>query len=329
MIISRTPLRISLFGGGSDFAGYYENSKFGYGAVLSTSIDKYTYMTVNRKFDDMIRVSYSKTEHVNNVNEVEHNIIREAMKITGVTKGVDIVYMADVPLGSTGVGLASSSALAVGILNALYAYNGIHVSADRLAQEACKIEIDKLKNPIGKQDQYAVAFGGLRRYQFNADGTVFDDPIICNKKTFETLQKRLMFFYTGKTRRSSTVLKEQKSNIKEKQTALDQLVETVNQAQKSIEDNNLLDIGKMLDDAWQIKKGLASKISNNEIDEMYNIAKKAGAIGGKILGAGGGGFLMLYAMEEKQNDVRKVLNKYREVDIKFEPQGSKIIYVSE
>ena len=329
MIISRTPLRVSLFGGGSDFADYYEHSRFGYGAVLSTSINMYTYMTVNRKFDDMIRVSYSKTEHVDDVRKVEHNIIREAMKITGVTKGVDIVYMADVPLASTGVGLASSSALAVGVLNALYAYNGIHASADRLAKEACRIEIDRLKNPIGKQDQYAVAFGGLRRYQFNADGTVFDDPIISNKHTMETLQRRLMFFYTGKTRRSSTVLKEQKGNIPDKKHALDKLVEIVNKAQRCIEGNDLLDIGVMLDDAWKIKRSLASRVSNDEIDEMYEKARKAGALGGKILGAGGGGFLMLYVMEEKQDDIKKALSKYRMVDIRFEPQGSKIIYVSE
>lgn len=329
MIISRTPLRVSLFGGGSDFVDYYEHSKFGYGAVLSTSVNMYTYMTVNKKFDDMIRVSYSKTEHVDDVEKVEHNIIREAMKITGVEKGVDIVYMADVPLASAGVGLASSSSLAVGVLNALYAYNGIHASADRLAKDACQIEIDRLKNPIGKQDQYAVAFGGLRRYQFNADGTVFDNPIISDRQTMEALQRRLMFFYTGQTRQSSTVLEEQKGNIPDKKHALDELVEIVNKAQQCIESNNLLDVGAMLDDAWKIKRSLASRVSNDEIDEMYGKARNAGALGGKILGAGGGGFLMLYVMEERQENVKKVLGKYQMVDIRFEPQGSKIIYVNE
>ena len=328
MIISRTPFRVSLFGGGTDFSDYYQNSKYGYGAVISTSINMYTYMTVNHMFDDTIRVGYSKTEYVNNVDQIEHNIVREALKIIGIKTGIDIVYMADIPLDSAGIGLASSSALAVGILNAAYAHLGMYASAERLAEEACQIEIERLKNPIGKQDQYAVAFGGLRRYQFNSDDTVFDSPIICKEETKRTLEKRLMFFYTGLTRRSSTVLTEQKKNISEKEIVLDRLVEITDSAQTNLENNDLSDIGLMLDEAWNLKKQMASNVSNGVIDEMYDAAKKAGAQGGKILGAGGGGFLMLYVPEGCQKAVRQALKGYKEIRVKLEPQGSKIIYVS-
>lgn len=329
MIISKTPLRVSFFGGGTDFEDYYENSKYGYGAVVSTAINMYSYMTVNKKFDEMIRVSYSKTEHVDSVDEIEHNIIREALKIVGINKGVDIVYMADVPLGHAGIGLASSSAIAVGVLNALYAYKGMHVSAERLAREACQIEIGALKNPIGKQDQYAVSYGGFRRYQFNSDGTVFDSPVICRNETIQALENRLLFFYTGVTRQSHTVLAEQKNNISSMMDGLDKLVDITDKATRDIENNNLNDIGEMLDDSWKIKKGLASNVSSSLIDEMYEKARKAGAKGGKILGAGGGGFLMVYAEEDRHNDIRIALNNYKEVKICFEPQGSKIIYVSD
>lgn len=328
MIISRTPFRVSLFGGGTDFPDYYLNSNCGYGVVISTSINMYTYMTINKKFDDMIRVSYSKTEHVDCVDKIEHNLIREAMKIVGINKGVDIVYMADIPLDSAGIGLASSSALSVGILNALYAYKGIHVSAEQLAQEACRIEMEVLKAPIGKQDQYAVAYGGLKRYQFNRDNSVFVNPIICKKETIDLLEEQLLFFYTGITRESSTVLTEQKANIPLKQHALDQLVQIANEAQHALEKNDLSEIGYMLDDAWKIKRKMASNVSNNLIDDMYVSAKNAGALGGKILGAGGGGFLMLYVPVESQKTVRKAMSNYKEIKVKFDPEGSKIIYVN-
>ena len=328
MIISRTPFRMSLFGGGTDFADYYHDGKYGYGAVISTTIDMYTYMTVNKRMDDMIRVGYSVTENVSSVGEIRHNIVREAMRMVGVEKGVDVIYMADVPLNSIGIGLASSSALAVGLLNALYAFQGKHVPAERLAEEACQLEIERLGNPIGKQDQYAVACGGLKRYQFNADDTVFADPVICRKETVRALEDSLLFFYTGLTRNSGSVLTEQKANINQKRSGLDHLVELTNEAEKKLEENNLSDIGRMLDEAWQIKRQLAGNVSNELIDGMYHAAKEAGAEGGKILGAGGGGFLMLYVPQERQDAVRLALRDYPETHIRFEPQGSKIIYVN-
>ncbi len=328
MIISRTPLRASFFGGGSDFHDYYENSKFGYGSVLSTAINMYIYITVNKKFDDLIRVSYSKTELVESVDQVEHNIIREALKIAEIDKGIDIVYMGDIPLGSAGIGLASSSALAVGVLNALFAYKGVHVTAEFLAQKACEIEINLLSNPIGKQDQYAVAYGGFNHFRFNSDGSVFVTPLICKNETKQQLQENMMLFYTGVTRVSSHILSEQKANIPDKTLFIDGLVELVDEAILTLQKNDYHKIGKLMDESWKLKKNLSGGITNDDIDYMYQKALHAGALGGKILGAGGGGFLMLYVPKEKQGYVRQALNSYREIDFKFEPQGSKIIYVS-
>lgn len=327
MIISRTPLRASFFGGGSDLGDYYRNSDSGYGAALSTAIGMYIYITVNKKFDDQIRISYSKTEIVDCVDQIEHNIIREALKIAGIEKGIEIVYMGDVPLGSAGVGLASSSALAVGVLNALFAYQGQAVSAEFLAQKACEIEIDRLRNPIGKQDQYAVAYGGFHHYRFNADESVFVDPLICPAQVKQELQENLMFLYTNMTHISSHILREQKENIPEKMKNLDRMVEMSYEAERLLQKNALDEFGGLLDEAWRLKKQLASGISDPQIDEMYAAARKAGALGGKILGAGGGGFMMLYVPKNRRRSVREALNQYREQKVVLEPEGSKIIYV--
>lgn len=327
MIISRTPMRASLFGGGSDFSDYYRNSKFKFGAVLSTAIDMYIYITVNKKFDDLIRVSYSKTEMVDSVDKIEHNIIREALKIAEIDRGIEVVYMGDIPLGSAGVGLASSSALAVGVLNALFAYKGQSVSAEFLAQKACEIEINRLNNPIGKQDQYAAAYGGFNHYRFNADETVFISPLICKPETKKKLQDHLMFFYTNVTRISSSILDQQKKNIPDKFPIIDRITEMSYDAENLLQSNCIDGIGTLLDEAWELKKKLAGGISNEEIDKMYYRAKEAGAIGGKVLGAGGGGFMMVYVPLHKQDCVRKALKNYKEINISFEPEGSKIIYV--
>src|SRR3984885_5815882 len=222
MIISRTPLRMSFSGGGTDIPDYYRHRN---GAVVSTAIDKYIYITVNQKFDDLIRVSYSKTENVRSLDEVEHNIIREALKMVGITKGIEVVYMGDIPLGSAGIGLGSSSSLAVGVLNALYAYQGRHVSADRLAREACEIELYILKNPIGKQDQYIAAYGGFQHIQFNSDEQVFVDPVIFPSESKKILNQKLLLFYTGTTRISSSILKEQGQNTPKNMGYLDEMVD--------------------------------------------------------------------------------------------------------
>ena len=326
MIISRTPMRVSFAGGGSDLPSYYTRK---FGEVVSTAIDRYTYITVNKKFDDLIRVSYSKTEIVESVDEIEHNIIREALRIAGVTKGVEVVYMGDIPLGSAGIGLGSSSSIAVGVLNALYAYTGKHVSAERLAQEACRIEIEILGHPIGKQDQYAAAYGGFNLIRFNADESVYIDPIIMSREVREKLQSKLMMFYTGIERISSTILKEVNKDMDDNVTRLDTMVSMAQTMRAELNKGNIECVGELLNEGWRYKKELAGSISNPTIDEYYTKARQAGAVGGKLLGAGGGGFLLMYCEENKREAVRKALSMLKEISVNFEPQGSKIIYVSD
>jgi D-glycero-alpha-D-manno-heptose-7-phosphate kinase len=326
MIISRTPMRISFAGGGSDLAAYYSE---GSGSVVSTAIDKYIYITVNKKFDDLIRVAYSKAEMVESVDEVEHNIILEALKMVGIDRGVEVVYMGDIPLGSAGIGLGSSSSLAVGALNALYAYKGQHVSAEHLAQKACEIEINVLGQPIGKQDQYAASYGGFNYIRFNKDENVFVDPIICEKETKEQLNKKLLLFYTGVERVSSHILEEQRGNIDKNNKFLDEIVKLSEIIRESIISNGSNTVGKLLHQGWEYKKQLASKITNPVIDEYYERALNAGAVGGKISGAGGGGFLLFYCEGKYQDKVRDALSDLKEIPFHFEPQGSKIIYVSD
>lgn len=326
MIISKTPLRASFFGGGSDFKDYYENSSIGYGSVLSAALNMHVYITVNRKFDDMIRVVYNGNELVNHVDEVKHNIIREALKMTGIDKGIEVIYMADIPLSGAGVGLASSSALAVGVLNALHAYKGEYVSPEALAREACHIEIECLGQRIGIQDQFAVAYGGLNRYRFCNDGTVGVAPVIMESRMREELLGRMMMFFTGNTRDSRKILSEQSDTIEEKRAMLDNLVETVDRVYEALAKGSLDLIGTELDRTWQIKKKFAGGVSNPMIDDMYEKARAGGAIGGKILGAGGGGFMLLYVPKDKQSAVRETMAEYREVPFEIDPQGSRIIF---
>lgn len=329
MIISKTPLRASFFGGGTDFKDYYENSSCGYGSVISTALNMYVYIMVCKRFDNKIRVCYTKNEFVDSVDQIKHNIIREALKIVGIENGIDIVYSADIPLSSAGVGLASSSALAVGVLNALYTYKGEYASPEKLARMACEIEINRMANPIGVQDQYACAYGGFRIYKFWADGKVSATPVRVPRENIKALQNNLMLYYTGLTRISSEILAEQKENIADKNQILNQMLEMVDDAEKVIGKGDLDQWGKMLDKTWHMKRSLASKISNLDIDFMYEKAKNAGAIGGKVLGAGGGGFLLLYVPDENKESVRKALDGYKEVDFEFENEGSRIIFMEE
>ncbi len=326
MIISRTPLRASFAGGGSDLAVCYRN---GCGSVVSTAIDKYIYITVNKKFDDLIRVSYSKTEIVESIDDLEHNIIREVMRIVGVEKGVEIVYMGDIPLGTAGTGLGSSSSLAVGLLNALYAYKGQSVSAERLAREACRVEIDILECPIGKQDQYIAAYGGLQNIRFNSDETVFVDPIICQRETKEKLNNNLLLFYTGMTRVSSSILAEQKRKAGVTSSHMSRILELAAELKEALVNDDLDRFGHILHEGWINKKKLAGNVTNSRIDDYYERAIQAGATGGKILGAGGGGFLLLYCQEKYQDKVSHALAELKKSSFKLEPQGSKIIYVSD
>lgn len=327
MVISKTPLRASLFGGGTDFKEYWKSSKMGYGTVISAALDMHVYITVNRKFDDMIRVVYSGNELVSSVDEVKHNIIREALKITGITRGIEVIYMADIPLSGAGVGLASSSALAVGVLNALHAYKGEYVTPDILAREACEIEIDRLGQQIGIQDQYAVAYGGLHQYRFYPNEKVSVNPIIACEQTLKKLEDNLLMFYTGQTRDSRKILKEQTDTMVDKTVMLDELVRITDRIYSEAFREDRLDmIGERLDYTWEIKKKFASGVSNELIDTMYRKAKEAGALGGKVLGAGGGGFLLFYVPRDSQEMVKTALSDFREVDFCIDPQGSNIIF---
>ena len=327
MIISKTPLRASLFGGGTDFKGYWANSRMGYGTVLSAALDMHVYITVNHKFDDMIRIVYSGNELVNSVDEVKHNIIREALKITGIKSGIEIIYMADIPLSGAGIGLASSSALAVGVLNALHAYKGEYVTPEILAREACEIEINRLGQQIGIQDQYAVAYGGFHQYRFYSNGKVSVNPVIGDRKAIEAVESNLLMFFTGQTRDSRKILSEQSNTIGDKSAMLDELVQITDRIYSEAFRIDRIDmIGERLDYAWQIKKKFASGVSNEVIDDMYSKAREAGALGGKVLGAGGGGFLLFYVPKDNQESVRRALKDYREVPFKIDPQGSSIIF---
>lgn len=324
MIISKTPFRISFFGGGTDLKEYYKDT---YGAVVSTTIDKYIYITVNKRFEDSIRISYSKTEIVNNVDEIQHPIVRNALKLVGIDKGIEITSIADIPAQT---GLGSSSTFTVGLLNALYAYKGVYASAEKLAREACQIEIQMLGEPIGKQDQYAAAYGGLNYIQFNKDESVFVEPLICSKETKEFLNNNLMLFYTGVTRSTGEILVSQKQNTDSKYELLSEMKDMTNDFKHIISiGKDLNSIGKLLDKAWNLKKQMSSKISSADINKYYQIALENGAIGGKILGAGGGGFLLLYCEPHNKTKLKNALRELRSVTFNFESQGSRIIFVEQ
>lgn len=327
MIITRTPLRISFCGGGTDLPSYYQREQ---GAVVSTTLNKYIYITVNRLtryFPHRILLKYSQTEQVNSVDEIRHPIIREAMKITGVTDRVEITSMADIPAGT---GLGSSSSYTVGLLQALYTYKGQYASAAKLAREACEIEINILGEPIGKQDQYIAAYGGICHIRFNPDETVFVDPVICSSSCKSALQEHLMMFYTGLTRKAGDILTQQKADTAKKMGVLGKMKDLCGDLLEVLRvGRSLSRFGEILHEGWLYKQSLVSAISNNAINDYYEQAKDAGAIGGKLLGAGGGGFLLFFVEKQNHGKVRDALSDLQELQFSFEPQGSKVIYISD
>lgn len=322
MIISQTPLRISFVGGGTDLKEFWEIEE---GKVLSSTIDKYVYVIINERFDDLIYINYSKKEIIKSVSEIKHDLIREAMIKTGITSGVEVTTLADIP--SKGSGLGSSSSITVGLLNTFYAYKGVQVTPEQLATEACEIEVDILGKPIGKQDQYISAYGGLREITFKPDGTVVIEKVNINSEDLRIFGSNILLFYTNMTRKSSTILEEQKSRTKDKFEILRDMREQVPKFRKALENGVPFDdVGDILHKAWIMKRQLASKITDSYIDRMYESARSSGALGGKISGAGGGGFLMLYVPRGKQDSVRKALRDYREFPFMLEPYGSRIIF---
>jgi D-glycero-alpha-D-manno-heptose-7-phosphate kinase len=320
LIIVQTPLRISFFGGGTDFPSYFLNEG---GCVLSSAINKFIFVTVKQRFDDKLRVGYTRTEIVDRIDEINHELIREALRLTGVERGVEVITMGDIPAGS---GLGSSSTVTVGALHAMYAYQNMLVPMERLAEEACDIEVNILGKPIGFQDQYIAAFGGLRIIEFNQNGQVNPrmvhlDPVIQNR-----LSENLLLFFTGVTRKSESILSQQKDNINNRLPVLRTLKEMAYQAREALCAGQLEDFGRLMHESWQLKKQLANGISNKALEESYNAALAAGAIGGKVTGAGGGGFLMLFCPLEKRESVRAALSHLRELPFQLEPDGTKVIF---
>lgn len=326
MIISRTPLRVSLVGGGTDLEAFYRDEP---GAVVSTAIRKYIYITVNPKFDSHIRASYSVTEIVDSVDEIRHELIRESLKSLAIGGGVEITSISDIP--SQGTGLGSSSSYTVGLLNALYAYRHQLVGAERLAREACDIEICRCGKPIGKQDQYIAAYGGLQYIQFNPDGSVFVDPIVCEAATRGTLESSILLLYTGLTRSADPILAEQRDNMRSGhgREGMRRMARLAGELKTALVANDLQACGDVLHESWMVKRSMASGVSTAQIDEWYARARANGALGGKISGAGGGGFLMLFAPPHAHAGICAALPELRRVPIRLEPQGSKIIYVEE
>jgi D-glycero-alpha-D-manno-heptose-7-phosphate kinase len=325
-VLTRTPLRVSFAGGGTDLAAFYDVE---YGNVLSTAVDKYIYVTVKRHgevFNEAIRLNYSKSEQVQGVNQIENNIARECLRFLKIDPPIYISTVGDLP-ASTGLG--GSSSFAVGLLNALHAYRGERVSAGQLAEEACYIEIEVLNEPIGKQDQYAAAFGGFNLFCFRPGGDVTVEPVRLLNGTLQSLFDQILMFWTGHQRDSSAVLSEQKQNTPHKMESLMTMREHAKQLQRLLSNGycDLNAFGRMLDAGWQLKRNLASAITTTEIDEWYEVALKAGAVGGKLCGAGGGGFLLFIAPPERHVSVRSALANLRAVSVGPEVHGSQILLV--
>ena len=323
MIISKTPLRMSFVGGGSDLPAFYREEV---GAVLSTSIDQYMYLCVNRKFDRKVRLSYSRTEEVDAAVDLEHPLAREALALVGIEGGIEIASMSDIP--SRGSGLGSSSTYTVGLLNALYAYRERHRSKADLAREACEIEIDRCGEPIGKQDQYAASFGGLNLIRFHPDESVSVDPVVCSTRTAAALEQRTLVFFTGRTRSASLVLAEQSLAISQgdRRLLMRRMVELAFELKRALEVANIAAVGPLLDENWSLKKQMSGAITDMQIDNWYATAMANGAEGGKLLGAGNGGFLMLHAPVERHDGIAAALPGLERVRFGFDRVGTQILY---
>ena len=324
MIISRAPFRVSFAGGGTDIPSFYE--KHG-GCVLSTTIKKYVYLTIHPAFNrDDISLKYSKTENVHNYQEIEHKIFHEAFRRFNIS-GVEIASMADV---TAGTGLGSSSTFTVALLKLLYTYENRYVSTYHIAKEACEIEIEDLGNPIGKQDQFAAAFGGLRFYEFMPNGFVKIEPIVMKKESYKKLEENCLMFYTGLKHDASKILKEQKDNVErdiKKEEMLLKMCDLARELKTHFEQNDVDFLGECLSKGWQLKKQMASSISQTAIDELYELGINNGATGGKLLGAGGGGFLLFYVpTTEGKEKIRKAFKDYKELPFELDNSGVSIIF---
>jgi len=324
MIISQTPYRISLAGGGTDLPAFYRQEP---GAVLSITIARHMYVTVHGRFEPNIRVAYSKTEIAKNRVDLQHELVREAMCLTGVDGPLEITTIGDVP-GGTGMG--SSSTLTVGMLNALYGYHSKVIGREQLAEEACRIEIDILGKPIGKQDQYAAAYGGINYIRFNPDETVDVAPVPCAPEVIDELEKRVLILYTNCQRDASSILAKQSKGTADRFTVLRSMRDLADEIRKTLTVQGDLDqLAKLLHEGWELKRSLGFGITNAQIDQWYETARKAGAQAGKLLGAGGGGFLMLFAPPERHEAIRSALGRPKELPFRVDRLGSRIIFISD
>jgi D-glycero-alpha-D-manno-heptose-7-phosphate kinase len=320
VIITQTPLRIGLVGGGTDLPDYYLDHG---GRVLNCAIDKYVYVIVKERFDDDIYVNYSRKEIVGKVGEIEHELVREAMRMTGVDKGVEITMLADIP--SSGSGLGSSSSVTVGLLHALYAYRGRQVAGEELAERACAIEIDLCGKRIGRQDQYIAALGGIRDLQFGPGEDVRPHEVLLDAADLRAFQAQLMLFYTGVTRSADAILREQSANVGRTLTHLHRLRDLAGEAAEGLASGDVDAVGRAMRESWQSKRLLASGVTNAHIDRAVSLALDAGASGAKVTGAGGGGFLLVLCPLERQRQVRERLDTMRELPIKVDRLGSRVV----
>jgi D-glycero-alpha-D-manno-heptose-7-phosphate kinase len=326
MIISQTPYRVSFAGGGTDLPAFYTQEP---GAVLSVGISHHMYVTVSPRFKASTRVAYTRTEICDSIDDIQHTIAREALRLTGLGKHLEITTIGDVPAGT---GLGSSSSLAVGLLGALYAYKGQITSPSKLAEEACQIEIDILQKPIGRQDQYAAAFGSLNYINFNPDHTVDVEPVPYLPETLAELENRTLLLYTQQQRDADKILVQQSAETQkqDKFSLLKAMRDLAGEMRKTISGEGDLDaFAGLLHEGWRLKRSLGFGISNAGIDEWYKAARKAGAQGGKLLGAGGGGFLLLVAPPEKHDAIREALGHPQELDFKVDRRGSRVIFISD
>lgn len=323
MIVSKTPLRMSFVGGGSDLPAFFREEA---GAVLSTSIDKYMYICVNKKFDGRIRISYTRTEDVERREEVEHPLVREALNLVGIAGGIEIASMADIP--SKGSGLGSSSAYTVGLLNALYAYRNQFASKEKLASQACEIEIDRCGEPIGKQDQYAAAYGGLNLIHFHPDDSVSVDPVICKPSMLQEMEDSILVFFTGRTRSASAVLANQSEAMRttDRRVLMRRMVRLAFEMKEQLESGILEHLGDLLDENWRLKAQLTAGITDPQIDAWYAAGIARGALGGKLLGAGNGGFMMFYAPKERHRQITAELSDLEPVKFRFDRTGAQIVF---
>ncbi|MCK5081381.1 MAG: kinase [Candidatus Omnitrophica bacterium] len=323
MIISRTPFRVSFFGGGTDYPGWFNENK---GAVLATSINKYCYITCRYLppfFEHKSRIIYSQMEEVQDIKEIDHPAVREVLRFLKIHKGVEIHHDGDLPART---GLGSSSSFTVGLLNSLYALKGVMPTKAQLAQEAIHIEQEMCQENVGCQDQALAAYGGLNYIEFGGDEHLQVRRVTIPEERVRTLEKHLMLYFTGFSRTASTIAAHQIKNIPKKKKELTVMYQLVQEAVKLLGSNRIKEFGKLLDESWKIKRELSSKVSTPQIDDIYETARKAGAIGGKVLGAGGGGFVMLFAPPSAQKRIKEKLKKLLLVPFKFENLGTQIIF---